>query len=82
MSKSIEFIRSVSVNGGIRMKDITVWLKFDVNTQKWNHNHIKDGHVPINSNKPIGTPEQTKIWDKSTWIFQYKHIDENQKVIE
>lgn len=63
------------------MKPITVWLRLDEKKQQWNHNHIEDGHVPIVSTKPIGTPHQTKVWSKGTWSFQHKHLDMNNTVV-
>jgi hypothetical protein len=63
------------------LKPITVWEKFNVKEQRWDHNHIEDGHVPINQNKPTGTPEQTKTWESGTWMFFYKYLDGKQRVI-
>jgi len=61
------------------MKPITVWLRFDDKTKRWNLNHIKDGH--ITAVKPIGTPEQTKAWDNETWAFEHRYLDKNNKII-
>jgi hypothetical protein len=63
------------------MKPITVWKKFNVKEQRWEFNHIEDGHVPVAQDKPTGRPEQTKIWKTATWIFEHKHLDDKQRVI-
>jgi len=60
------------------MKPITVWRKFNVETQRWEHNHIENGHVV--ANKPTGTAHQTKAWEKSTWMFEHKHLNDQEVV--
>lgn len=67
-------------NGFTMLKPITVWKKFNVKTQKWDHNHIEDGHVF--GNKPIGKfPEQTKKWRNNIWICNHRHLDIDGKVV-
>ena len=61
------------------MKPITVWLRFDDKTKRWNHNHIEDGH--ITANKPTGNKEQNRSWGAGTWMFRHKYLDSNYKVI-
>lgn len=63
------------------MKPITVWEKYNSKKEIWEHNHISDGHVDANAKKPLGTPEQNKIWADAVWRFSLKHIDDTQKVI-
>lgn len=60
------------------MKAITVWERFNQESQQWEHNHIEDGH--IEGEKPVGTESQTKGWSKGTWTREHKHLD-NNKVI-
>ncbi len=63
----------------MKNKPVTVWKKFNVKSQKWDHNHIEDGHV--SGNKPIGNTTQTKNWDEGTWIYEQLYITKDYKVI-
>ena len=60
------------------MKPVTVWTRFNENSQQWEHNHIEDGHV--NGVKPLGTESQTNNWAKGIWTQEYKHLDNNKVV--
>ena len=60
------------------MKAITVWKKFNEKGQRWEHNHIEDGHII--AARPTGTEEQTNAWSKGTWMFFHKYLDDNQVI--
>ena len=47
-------------------KEITIWERLDNNTEIWEHNHIADGY-DVSLLKPIGTPDQNKLWKGGTW---------------
>lgn len=63
----------------MKNKPITVWEKFNIKSQKWNHSHIENGH--ITANKPIGTTIQTKSWNDSTWIYKHLYITKDYKIV-
>jgi len=63
------------------MKPITVWERYNKEKNIWCHNHIEDGHIINDKNKPIGTASQTKIWDKSEWRYEHKYLDDDFRII-
>ncbi len=59
------------------MNPVTVWKRFNVDSQKWDHNHIEDGHIGTMDNqylKPIGDDDQTRSWAKGTWIHLHEYL--------
>jgi len=56
-------------------KKITVWYR-----QKWEHNHIEDGHVELKSPTPM-CKEQEKSWKRETWKKKHAHLVDG-KVVE
>jgi len=66
-----------------RLPPLTVWKRFNGESQKWDHNHIESGHVGTMSDqylKPLGDSEQNKNWSKGTWLHEHRYI-ESGKVI-
>lgn len=65
------------------LKPVTVWKKFNPDSQKWDHNHIEDFHIGTMAEqylKPIGDENQTENWSSSTWLHEHKHL-KNGKVV-
>ena len=56
------------------MKPVTVWEKFDLETNAWKHNHIQDEHV--NTDKSKGTEKQEKAWEKSVWKKEHMYLNQ------
>jgi len=64
----------------IVMQPITVWEKFSKKKQKYEHNHIEDGH--LTGDTPIArTEEQKKEWDNTYWRKKFGYLKDG-KVVE
>lgn len=62
------------------MKPITIWLRFDKETGRFEHNHIEDGHTE-NLNAPIGRcPEQARMWKGGRWLAWHGYLDDSNCV--
>jgi hypothetical protein len=61
-----------------QISSITVWERLDPKTSTWVHNHIETNIQE--TDKPLGTLDQQKSWDKSTWKRLYAYLDSKQVV--
>lgn len=62
------------------MKKITIWSKFNTKFNKFEHNHIEDGHVK--DNMPIAKFSNQKGWESSIWKKEFGYLDGTTITIE
>jgi len=62
------------------VKPITVWNRFNSDSQEWDFNHIESGHVE--TLKPVGDDNQTNNWSKGTWAREYKYLNQARVVVD
>jgi len=66
----------------MKMKKITIWKRLNLETDLMEHNHIEDGHVPLNLKVPIGKfINQTKSWSSRIWEKEIAYLDKNNKIM-
>ena len=64
------------------LQPITVWRAYHDAAGKFSHNHIEDGHVPMEQYGPTPkTDDQRRAWDKQLWNREWCWMDENYRVV-
>ena len=64
------------------MKPITIWRRFNSETELMEHNHIEDGHVPLDLKIPLGKfSNQTKSWLSGKWEKELTYLDETNTIV-
>jgi hypothetical protein len=55
------------------MKPITVWQRFYLATNTWQHNHISDNHTKLDA--PIAISDlQKSAWKNATWQYRHEYL--------
>jgi len=55
------------------MKPITVWQRFNPDTNTWEHNHISDNHTKLDA--PIAISDlQKSAWNNATWRYRHTYL--------
>jgi len=60
------------------MKEITVWLRWNENTKRFQHNHYEYGWAE--SNKPTVIYPTQQVWKKYVWDKKFCTINENKVI--
>ena len=49
------------------MKTITIWERFNLNSEKWDHNHISEGFSEDDSEPAPKSETQRRSWKGAQW---------------
>jgi hypothetical protein len=56
-------------------KPVTIWQRWNKDKQRYEHNHIEDGHM--HTFRPVPqSAEQRKAWEHAQWNRKWAYMDE------
>lgn len=58
---------------------VTVWKRFNDESNKYEHNHYDTGHIDQDKPTPV-SPEQRKAWKKALWEKRFSVMVNNEIV--
>jgi hypothetical protein len=63
-------------------KPVTLWHVFDKKRQRWDFNHLENGHAPYDQQKPLPHSDAQNWWPDKTWMKWHKYLNPKGKVVD
>jgi len=60
------------------MKPVTVWFRLSHKTNRYEHNHIEDGHIVAGEPTPLND-YQKKAWSGCKWEYAHRFITDEKE---